>query len=274
VNVNYSSFNISTFKLISANINFSNTSNKIVNNVDTIPEKYKEFNNTPGAQYIIPVNLNGSFSTSSFVTLGIPLRGTLKGGNLNFNNNASYSRTAGILNRNKYFTNTLAITQTAGANIDYKGFNVGLTGSFTYNNISYSGKINNQDQKYYTQVYSVDFNYTFFKTLVYSTDFDYTINTGRGEGFNQSVPLWNTSLAMELFKKKNGEIKFSVNDLLNQNQSISRTVQDNYIQDSRSLVLKRYFMLTFTFNLNRAGAPQRGEGGPGMPRNIQRMIRQ
>jgi hypothetical protein len=274
VNVNYSSFNISTFKLISANINFSNTSNKIVNNVDTIPEKYKEFNKTPGAQYIIPVNLNGSFSTSSFVTLGIPLRGKFKGGNLNFNNNASYNRTAGILNRNKYFTNTLAITQTAGANIDIKGFNVGLTGSFTYNNISYSGNINNQDQKYYTQVYSVDFNYTFFKTLVYSTDFDYTINTGRGEGFNQSVPLWNTSLAMEIFKKKNGEIKFSVNDLLNQNQSISRTVQDNYVQDSRSLVLKRYFMLTFTYNLNRASAPQRGEGGPGMPRNIQRMIRQ
>ncbi len=42
VNVNYSSFNISTFKLFSANLNFSNTSNKIVNNVDTVPELFQE----------------------------------------------------------------------------------------------------------------------------------------------------------------------------------------------------------------------------------------
>jgi hypothetical protein len=68
-----------------------------------------------------------------------------------------------------------------------------------------------------------------------------------------------------------------VNDLLNQNQSISRTVDGLNIRDSRSLVLKRYFMLTFTYNLNRAGAPNqqgRGEGGPGgMPRQMQRFNR-
>jgi hypothetical protein len=274
VNINYSTFNVATFRLFSANLNFSNTSNKIVNNVDTIPDRFKEFNNTPGAQYIVPVNLNGSFNTSSFITLGLPLKGKLKGSNLNFNNNASFSRTAGILNNNKYFTNSFIITQTASVNLDIKGLNIGLNGSFTYNNISYSGNINNQDQKYYTQVYGVDLSYTFLKSLVYSSDFDYSINTGRGEGFNQSIPLWNTSLALQVFKKKNGEIKLSVNDLLNQNQSISRTVQDNYIQDSRSLVLKRYFMLTFTYNLNRAGAGnQRQEGGPNMPRQIQRMMR-
>ncbi len=73
-------------------------------------------------------------------------------------------------------------------------------------------------------------------------------------------------------QKKEGEIKFSVNDLLNQNQSINRTVNGLNITDTRSLVLKRYFMLTFTYNLNRAGAQNqqgRGEGGQGgMPRQF------
>lgn len=271
VNLNYSSFNVASFKFFNANLTFNNTSNKIVNNTDTVPEKYKEFNNTPGAQYVVPVNLNGSFNTSSFLTLGLPLRGKLKGSSLNFSNNATYSRTAGILSNNRYFTNSLSITQSASVNLDIKGFNVGLNGSFAYNNTTYTGKITSSDQKYYTQVYGVDFNYTFFKTLVYSTDFDYTINTGRGEGYNQSVPLWNTSLALQMLKNKNGELKFSVNDLLNQNQSISRTVADNYIQDSRSLVLKRYFMLTFTYNLNsNLNTNRRGEGPPGMPRSFQR----
>ena len=273
VNVNYSSFNISTFKLFSANLNFSNTSNKIVNNVDTVPELFKKYNNTPGAQYIVPVNLNGSFNASSFITLGLPLKGKLKGSNLNFNNNAGYNRTAGIQSGSTYFTNTFNITQTASINVDYKGLNVGLNASVTYNNVSYSGNLSGTPkQKYYTQNYGMDLSYTFLKSIVYSSDFDYIINTGRGEGFNQNVPLWNTSLAMQLFKKKEGEIKFSVNDLLNQNQSINRTVNGLNITDTRSLVLKRYFMLTFTYNLNRAGAPNqqgRGEGGPGgMPRQF------
>lgn len=273
VNLNYSSFDITTFRLISANLNFSNTSNKIVNDVDTVPAQFKKYNSTPGAQYIVPVNLNGSFNASSFITLGLPLKGKLKGSSINITNNAGYTRTAGIQSKKDYFTNNLNITQTVRFNVDYKGLNAGLEGSLTYNNITYTGEIKNaQTQKYYTQNYSLDVNYTFLKHFVYSSDFDYIIYTGRGAGFDQNIPLWNTSLAMLLFPKKNGEIKFSVNDVLNQNQSITRTVDGLNIKDTRSLVLKRYFMLTFTYNLNRAGAPNqqgRGEGGPGnMPRQF------
>jgi hypothetical protein len=49
------------------------------------------------------------------------------------------------------------------------------------------------------------------------------------------------AMSKQLFKKKNGEIKFSVNDILNQNQSITRNNGDNYIEDVRSMVLKTLF---------------------------------
>jgi hypothetical protein len=64
-----------------------------------------------------------------------------------------------------------------------------------------------------------------------------------------------------------------VNDILNQNESITRNVTDNYIEDINTVVLKRYFMLTFTYNLNRAGAGnQQMERGmrPGMQPGMQR----
>jgi hypothetical protein len=273
VNLNYSTFNITTFKLLNVNLNFSNTSNKIVTRTtDVVPENLKKEGFIPGTLYSVPVNLNGFINGSSFVTLGLPLKGKLKGSNLNFNNNINYSRTPGLFRDEKYMTNTLSVRQTAGINIDYKGLNLGLNGSFTYNNVSYSGETDAADQKYYTQVYSADISYTFLKTIIFSTDFDYTINTGRGQGFNQSIPIWNTSLAKQLFKKQNGEIKFSVNDLLNKNQSITREVNNRYIQDVRSIVLRRYFMLTFTYNLNRAGQQQQRGPGGNMPRNIQRQI--
>ena len=61
----------------------------------------------------------------------------------------------------------------------------------------------------------------------------------------------------------------SVFDLLKQNQSITRTVTESYIQDTQSDVLQQYFMLTFTYNLKNFGvakAPAKsndeGHGGP------------
>ena len=82
--------------------------------------------------------------------------------------------------------------------------------------------------------------------------------------------MWNASIAHQIFKKKNGEIKISANDLLNQNQAIGRSVGDNYIEDTRSLVIKRYFLLTFTYNLSKGQRQQTGM--PNMPAGMERRV--
>lgn len=254
IGINYNSFNPATFRFVSANINFEQTANKIVNSIDTLGK---------GVQLSRPVNMNGTFRTSSFVTLGMPLRGKLKGSNVNFNNSISYNRDVNLLNKQKNILNSLTLTQTIGINLDIKQkFNMGLNASLSYSKATYSVQ-QNLNTKYFTQTYSADLSYTTKTNTIISTDFDYFINTGRADGYNQALPLWNAYIAQQVFKKKNGEIRFSINDILNQNQSISRSVGDNYIVDTRTMVLQRYFMLTFTYNLNRAGQPQRGQQMPG-----------
>jgi hypothetical protein len=52
-------------------------------------------------------------------------------------------------------------------------------------------------------------------------------------------------------------------DLLNQNQSIARTVTGTYIEDDQNLVLKQYVMLTFTYKLKSFGTPPPARGGRG-----------
>lgn len=271
-NVNYSSFNMASFKYFNANLSFNNTTNKIVNTIAI---------NGP-VQLIKPVNLNGAYNASSFLTLGLPLR-KMKGSNFNFNNRIQYNKDVSLQDSNRFaptdfvknITKNFSITQSVGINLDFKQkANLGINASVAYNDVSYSLRPS-QNQKYYTQTYSADISYLGLKNWVFSTDFDYYINTGRGEGFNQTIPMWNASIAHQLFKKKNGELKFSVNDLLNQNQAISRTVGDNYIQDSRQLVLKRYFLLTFTYNLSKGQRQQSGmpNMGPGMERQMQRTMR-
>src|SRR5205085_11965889 len=122
--------------------------------------------------------------------------------------------------------------------------NLGVNGSVAYNSFHYSTTDpakQNANTKYFSQTYSADLSYTSTRNTVVSTDFDYYISSGRAEGFNQALPLWNASIAQLLFKKKNGELKLSVHDILNQNQSITRSVTQNYILDTKTTVLKRYF---------------------------------
>jgi hypothetical protein len=66
-------------------------------------------------------------------------------------------------------------------------------------------------------------------------------------------------------EKKAAELKVSVFDLLNQNNSISRTVTETYIEDNVTRVLNRYFMLTFTYTLRKFKMDGRS-GGDGANR--------
>jgi hypothetical protein len=265
VRLNYNTFNAATFRYLSFNMNFNATQNRIVNDI--------QFSDG-GVQIYKPVNADGVYNGSSFITLGLPLRGKLKGSSFNFNNRVSYNHDVSFLRGKQNSTDIWLISQSAGVNFDIKQkLNLGFTGTFAYNNSKFSQQ-NSTNQTYYSQTYSTDISYILFKSLVIATDFDYIINTGLGEGFNQNIPLWNASIAKQIFKKKNGEFKLSVNDIMNQNQSIVRSVSENTITDTRTVVLKRYFLLSFTYNLNRAGAAgnQRPQGMPNMPRQIQRSM--
>jgi hypothetical protein len=94
--------------------------------------------------------------------------------------------------------------------------------------------------------------------LIFNNSFNYTVNTGRADGYNTKIPFWNASLAKSFMKNKRAEVKLSVFDLLNQNQGVSRNANQNYIEDTRYNVLQRYFLLGFTYSLNKAGSNARG----------------
>jgi len=260
LNVGYNTFKMANFQFMAVNFNGGLTQNKIVNSIDTLGR---------GVQITKPINLNGAYTAFAFFTYGKTLK-KLKGGNINATTLISKNRDVSLLYKQKNYTNMWILTQSLGINYNHKQIDLGFNGSVTYNSTKYSLQPNlNTD--YYTQVYSPEISYTFFKNLILSTDLDYTINSGLSAGYNQSIAYWNASIAMQLFKKKEGEIKLGVYDILKQNKSLSRTTGDNYVQDTRSNVLPRYFMLSFTYNIRKGS--QQNNNMPPMPKQFQKGMR-
>ncbi|HTM93313.1 MAG TPA: outer membrane beta-barrel family protein, partial [Flavisolibacter sp.] len=257
LNLNYNTFNIVNFRYFSANLSYSSTSNKIVNSTDQLPAKYAipTDPSTQGKQLIVPVNLNGSYSTSGFFTLGLPFRNPkLKGSTFNSTTMASSNRDVTMFYKQVNYAKTLSLTQTEGINYTYKEkLDIGLRASLSYNMTRYDSTLKRPNIDYWSQTYSADMSFNLPGDFVFETDFDYYITTGQTQGYNRNIPLLNTSLSKMMFKNKAGQLKLEVHDIFNQNQSVNRSIFENGFQDTRTNVIRRYFMLSFTYSLNRAG---------------------
>ncbi|MGZ5190251.1 MAG: hypothetical protein ACXWCZ_04480, partial [Flavisolibacter sp.] len=114
-------------------------------------------------------------------------------------------------------------------------------------NISKNSIQSNQNNNYYYDNIDAKINFTLFKHIVFTSEYQRTSYYGLAAGYNQQVNLLSSSLAYKFLKKNQAELKLSIFDVLDSNNSISRTVSSNYIEDNQTQVLKQYCMLHFTY---------------------------
>ncbi len=243
-------------KNLFVNLSARATENKISN--------YDSINLQTGVRKTKPVNVNGVYSLNSSISYSMPVR-FLKG-NIEISSGSGFNQSKQILNdkAGTLITNTIK-TVTLGPDVrfdinptDKLSFTLGA--GLNYNKTKYSVQTV-PDVDFLSQEYNASFDWELPKGFFFATDFMYTINSQRATGFNVKVPLWNASISKQLLKYNRGEIKFSARDLLNKNIGISRNTNNNYIEDSRVLTLRRFFLLSFTYSLSKTGLNNAGGGG-------------
>lgn len=200
-----------------------------------------------GAQFSQPVNLNGYGNLRSMVTYGFLLNPIKT--NVNFSSGVAYTRSPGLINGQRNIANTLnlsggiVLASNISQNIDFT-----LSYNANYNMVENTlrPQLNNN---YFFHLTGLRLNWIFLKNWVIRNDINNMLYSGLGESFNENYWMWNINLGRKFMANNQGELTLGVYDLLNQNQSVSRNVTSNYVEDIRSNVLNRFFMLTFTYNI-------------------------
>jgi hypothetical protein len=227
------------------------TRNKIVS--------YDSLNLQTGVRYSKPVNVNGVYNANTDISYSMPAR-FLKG-TVEIGSRASYFKGKQFVNSFANAINTWRLGPQVRFDMNPTDkVNISLSANLDYNNTKYSLQ-SAMNTNYLSQEYSTSVDWQLPKQFFLSTEFTYTINSQRAAGFNSKVPIWNASISKQFLRYNRGELKLSAADLLDRNIGISRTTNQNYIEDSRVNTLRRFFMLSFTYSLSKTGLNNAGSGG-------------
>ena len=214
----------------------------------------------------MPVNVSGNTSINTNASLGFPIN-ALKS---RMNIGASWRETYG---QNVIDSRTYDITQRrTGGNVRYdfryeEILMVNVGAQLNYQTTSY--EFDQPDQHYFNTTYRAEASVSFLRTFQFISSLEYLIYDNQSTGYRQEIPLLNASISRFLLKNKTGELRFSVNNLLDKAIGVSQTSSVNYVERVTSNALGRYFMVSFIYSLNKQLNPMgTRRGGPGMMRII------
>jgi hypothetical protein len=253
INLSYFSSKILAQRNFFALLNAQVVDNSIVNYDSVLPSR---------AILSKPVNVNGVYRVTGTMNYGFGIKSISSrfnfGINGGINNNVNYSN--GLLNTTlvKSFGPSFSYTFSVDEVID-----INLTARHAYSKTT--NAINTAlNTNYQTRIYGADLtNYLPFE-MVLNQSMNYTINEGRTAGYNTAIPIWNASISKFFMKNKRAELKISAFDILNKNVGVSRNVSQNQIVDQSYNVINQYFLVGFTYSLQKSGLTGGGGGGQRM----------
>jgi hypothetical protein len=244
IRINYEKYKVLTEQSTSFSVNYSTTQNAFSN---------KSVIDKTGKTTSQSVNVNGNRRMGFSADYGFKLKKPevrFRPG-VGFSTNRSMNYVNGELNEtnNNNYNLDLSISQYKEGKYDFD-----IHGSARYTN-SKSSVQQSLKTNYWTFSIRPEIGlYLPFK-IELRTDLDINLRQKLAPtDQNNNVVLWNAWVGKKFFKNESLLLKFSANDLLNQNTGFSRNVGANSIAESTYSTIRRYGLVSLVWNFNKMGA--------------------
>ncbi|MDE3235873.1 MAG: TonB-dependent receptor [Bacteroidota bacterium] len=241
--------NASDFKIMKNKRFWMSSNLTIINNAITTSSTVDNV----GRRVNQAINVNGNYNGNMWASYGFDIKSPLS---LNIGLSPSISRYINFVNGAENVNNNIGL----GSSIGVSKWNEKPVNFYVYFEPTYNRSVSSIRSDVITHYWSfqsqgslmaklpgkfyveVNDNITIFeKTSVFTA--------------NSDIYLINASVKKTFSKNENWEIKLSVNDLLNQNQGITRNVTSNFISQTQQQTIQRYFMFSVTYNFSKNGKP-------------------
>ncbi len=226
-------------------INYSNTVNAISNT---------SFVDTLGRRVSQSINVDGVYNIGGSINYGFDI---IKSLNVNFGAGPRKNRFVNRVNNKENITDNTAINLSINSgywsdkminfwlnfNADYNHSTSSINKGIVTKYWSYNSYSNLQLKLKKVKTY-IDFNLEatiYQKTAIFKDQRD--------------VYILSSSVRKIISKNDQWEAKFYVNDIFNQNLGISRNVNSNFISETTSQNIQRYFLFSLIWNFKKNGAP-------------------
>jgi len=107
------------------------------------------------------------------------------------------------------------------------------------------------EQAFLNQTYSAETSWHFLNYYRLNLGFQYQIYRGRTSAFDRNIPMLDFGFSRRFLRNQSGELRLTGFNLLDRDLGITQRVDANFIERQVTNSLGRYFLLTFTYSLNR-----------------------
>ncbi len=247
INLNYNFYNVLKEKGMWSGIYGSINQNAFVNQstIDNTGKTTYKTVNTNGNYYF------GLYSSYNFKWKKPNIRVSF-GPNANISRNISFVNTQKAVNTNNSYGLRFGISKQKE-----KKYDISINPEISY--VEAKNSINsNASANYWQGGINVNVEITLPYKFRFATDINFKAKQDdpRFPAKNKYT-LWNASLKRNIFKDKL-EAAVSVNDILNENRGYERNFTDYRYTETYYNTLKRFWMLTLTWNFSKNGKPTSG----------------
>lgn len=164
---------------------------------------------------------------------------------LSGNSGIKYSQYTTNVNGSDYLTQSSSMNASASLYYTYKSIWAASVGEYFSGSKTHQGALSRFTN--YNWSTNAGLGFAFPKSVFFNTRVDFNNTKSSATDHNIYYTIWNADVGYRFLKGANGEIKFSVLDILHQNKAIYNYISANSITTTTANVLQQYFMVTISY---------------------------